>query len=80
MTTHQRTLEGNPDNKVKMIWCLGIGGIAMAVFFTGGSIDTIKALCGVAGFPMIFIYAILMKSFFNWVKRDYPQLSNPAFI
>ncbi|SHF14411.1 BCCT family transporter [Vibrio gazogenes] len=61
LTTNQLSLRGDPDNKVKLMWAGAIALISFSVFLCGGGIDTIKSLCVVAGLPMMFVYAILVK-------------------
>ncbi len=61
LTTNQLSLSGEPDNKVKLLWAGAIALISFSVFLSGGGISTIKSLCVVAGLPMMFIYAILVK-------------------
>ncbi|WP_282176409.1 BCCT family transporter [Vibrio nereis] len=61
LTTNQLTLSGDPDNKVKLLWAGAISLISFSVFLSGGGIETIKSLCVVAGLPMMFIYAILIR-------------------
>lgn len=61
LTTNQLALNGDPDNKVKLLWAGAIALISFSVFICGGGINTIKSLCVVAGLPMMFIYAILAK-------------------
>ncbi|MDV6252986.1 BCCT family transporter [Vibrio sp. EA2] len=61
LTTNRLSLSGDPDNKVKLLWAGAIALISFSVFLSGGGISTIKSLCVVAGLPMMFIYAILVK-------------------
>ncbi|MEZ9592158.1 BCCT family transporter [Vibrio breoganii] len=61
LTTNRLELNGDPDNKVKLLWAGAIAIISFSVFLAGGGINTIKSLCVVAGLPMMFIYAILVK-------------------
>nr|WP_152820135.1 BCCT family transporter [Vibrio sp. B1Z05] len=61
LTTNRLELNGDPDNKVKLLWAGAIALISFSVFLAGGGINTIKSLCVVAGLPMMFIYAILVK-------------------
>ncbi|CAM3172262.1 BCCT family transporter [Vibrio rarus] len=61
LTTNRLELNGDPDNKVKLLWAGAIAMISFSVFLAGGGINTIKSLCVVAGLPMMFIYAILVK-------------------
>ncbi len=61
LTTQELSLSGDPDNKVKLLWAGAIALISFSVFLSGGGINTIKSLCVVAGLPMMFIYAVLVK-------------------
>ncbi|MBR9728037.1 BCCT family transporter [Shewanella intestini] len=61
LTTNRLELNGDPDNKVKLLWAGAIALISFSVFLAGGGISTIKSLCVVAGLPMMFIFAILLK-------------------
>lgn len=65
LTTNQLELNGDPDNRVKLLWAAAIGLISLSVFLAGGGIETIKSLCVVAGLPMMFIYAIMLKGFLH---------------
>nr|AKN36296.1 Choline-glycine betaine transporter [Vibrio tasmaniensis] len=68
LTTNQLSLNGDPDNKVKLMWAGAIALISFSVFLTGGGINTIKSLCVVAGLPMMFIYGILVKQLMMELK------------
>ena len=46
LTTNELSLNGDPDNKVKLMWAGAIALISFSVFLTGGGINTIKSLCG----------------------------------
>ena len=65
LTTNELALNGDPDNRVKLLWACAIGLISLSVFLAGGGIETIKSLCVVAGLPMMFIYAIMLKTFLH---------------
>nr|WP_245228356.1 hypothetical protein [Vibrio mytili] len=47
--------------------------ISFSVFLSGGGINTIKSLCVVAGLPMMFIYAILVKQLMMQLKGKEAQ-------
>ncbi|HHC7201434.1 TPA: BCCT family transporter [Vibrio parahaemolyticus] len=68
LTTNQLSLNGDPDNKVKLMWAGAIALISFSVFLTGGGINTIKSLCVVAGLPMMFIYGVLVKQLMMELK------------
>ncbi|UXH99921.1 BCCT family transporter [Photobacterium sp. TY1-4] len=70
LTTHELSLNGDPDNRVKLLWAGAIALISFSVFLCGGGIDTIKSLCVVAGLPMMFIYAILIKQLIHALKHN----------
>lgn len=74
MTTKELDADADPDVKVRMAWSFGVAAICMAAFFMGGSIDTIKSMSVIVGFPMIILYIIMMVCFMKWVKEDYPEL------
>ncbi|WP_373433300.1 BCCT family transporter [Vibrio anguillarum] len=65
LTTNELALNGDPNNRVKLLWACAIGLISLSVFLAGGGIETIKSLCVVAGLPMMFIYAIMLKTFLH---------------
>ncbi|GAM72149.1 hypothetical protein JCM19236_4872 [Vibrio sp. JCM 19236] len=44
--------------------------ISFSVFLCGGGINTIKSLCVVAGLPMMFIYAILVRTLMMQLSGD----------
>lgn len=70
LTTNQLALSGDPDNKVKLLWAGAIALISFSVFLCGGGINTIKSLCVVAGLPMMFIYAILVRTLMMQLSGD----------
>ncbi|MFW7526172.1 BCCT family transporter [Vibrio ostreicida] len=82
LTTNELAVNGDPDNKVKLLWAGAIALISFSVFLAGGGINTIKSLCVVAGLPMMFIYAILIRHLLQelgvctkkstWKKNDIP--------
>ncbi|ASA54548.1 BCCT family transporter [Vibrio gazogenes] len=73
LTTNQLSLRGDPDNKVKLMWAGAIALISFSVFLCGGGIDTIKSLCVVAGLPMMFVYAILVKQLLMQLSNGQAQ-------
>ncbi|WP_084419334.1 BCCT family transporter [Photobacterium sp. J15] len=73
LTTNELALNGDPDNKVKLLWAGAIALISFSVFLCGGGINTIKSLCVVAGLPMMFIYAILVKHLMQELRQDSHQ-------
>ncbi|MFC3022265.1 BCCT family transporter [Vibrio zhugei] len=76
LTTNQLSLNGDPDNRVKLLWAGAIALISFSVFLCGGGIDTIKSLCVVAGLPMMFVYAILAKQLIKQLSGDPLQEKN----
>lgn len=72
MTTTELDENGEPDAKVRMMWTLGVAGISLAAFFMGGSIDTIKSMSVIVGFPMIILYGVMSVCLVKWLRQDYP--------
>lgn len=70
MSTKNLPLNQEPSNRIKIAWALGVGGISMVSFFIGGTLESIKSLSVIAGFPMIFIMVIILISFRKWLKDD----------
>jgi betaine/carnitine transporter, BCCT family len=77
LTTNQLSLRGDPDNKVKLLWAGAIALISFSVFLCGGGINTIKSLCVVAGLPMMFVYAILVKQLMMQLSSDQVREEQP---
>lgn len=88
LTTNELALNGDPDNKVKLLWAGAIALISFSVFLCGGGINTIKSLCVVAGMPMMFIYAILVRHLLLELgavkspsnQSEVPELQEATFI
>lgn len=78
LTTNRLELNGDPDNRVKLLWVGAIGLISFSVFLSGGGINTIKSLCVVAGLPMMFIYAILVRQLLGDLGIMAPSKSSRA--
>ncbi|MCT4606278.1 MAG: BCCT family transporter [Marinisporobacter sp.] len=76
MTTKELDADAEPDVKVRMAWTVGVGAVSLAAFFMGGSINTIKSMCVLVGFPMIILYIIMSVCLMKWLKQDYPHLNN----
>lgn len=76
MTTKELDADAEPPVPVRMAWTVGVGAVSLAAFFMGGSINTIKSMCVLVGFPMIILYIIMTMSLMKWLKQDYPQLQN----
>lgn len=60
------------------LWVGAIGLISFSVFLSGGGINTIKSLCVVAGLPMMFIYAILVRQLLGDLGIMAPSKSSQA--
>ncbi|MCT4507212.1 MAG: BCCT family transporter [Tepidibacter sp.] len=74
MTTKELDADAEPDLKVRMAWTVGIAAVSLAAFFMGGSINTIKSMCVLVGFPMIILYIIMTVCLMKWLKQDYAHL------
>ncbi|QMV15677.1 L-carnitine/gamma-butyrobetaine antiporter [Vibrio spartinae] len=58
---------GFPQSWTQYYW---FALISFSVFLCGGGINTIKSLCVVAGLPMMFVYAVLVKQLMMQLSGD----------
>ena len=59
-----------PNKGLKLVWCVVLVAIPIAISYVGTDINTIKAIVLLTGFPLVVILAIVYKDFLgNLFKR-----------
>ncbi len=61
---------GNPSTAFRMLMCLVLVLIPMALLFTGAPFSAIKTICIVLSIPFLFIIIGMLIGLFKWLKRD----------
>ncbi|WP_096203202.1 BCCT family transporter [Bacillus sp. FJAT-45350] len=62
-----------PARWIRLFWAFVLGGVAITLMY-GGGLSALQTLAVITGFPIIFIFGIIGKSFFNWLKEDFKNI------
>jgi len=61
---------GNPSTTFRLLMCLVLVLIPMALLFTGAPFSAIKTLCIVLSVPFLFVIMGMLVGLFKWLKQD----------
>lgn len=64
---------GNPSTAYRLLMCLVLVLIPMALLFTGAPFSAIKTLCIVLSIPFLFVILGMLMGLFKWLKEDNSQ-------
>ena len=61
---------GNPNTAFRMMMCLVLVLIPMALLFTGAPFSAVKTICIVLSIPFLFVILGMLIGLFRWLKSD----------
>ena len=61
---------GNPNTAFRMMMCLVLVLIPMALLFTGAPFSAVKTICIVLSIPFLFVILGMLIGLFRWLKAD----------
>ena len=61
---------GNPNTAFRLMMCLVLVLIPMALLFTGAPFSAIKTICIVLSIPFLFVILGMLIGLFKWLKAD----------
>lgn len=62
--------DGNPNTAFRMLMCLVLVLIPMALLYTGAPFSAVKTLCIVLSIPFVFVILGMLVGLFRWLKED----------
>lgn len=80
-TVSKRLAVGEEPNKLlKLIWCLILVGLPIAISFIGTDINTIKSIVLSTGLPLMLVLVIIYYGFFKEMFKDFGKVSRQEIL
>lgn len=64
-----------PKKSLKLVWCVVLVAIPIAISYAGTDINTIKAIVLATGLPLVVILGIIYYGFLKEMKKDFGDMS-----
>lgn len=78
--TKNISVDGEPDKKLKFIWCIVLVLIPIAISYIGTDINTIKSIVLATGLPLIVICIVVYIGFLRELFKDYKEKSKQEIL
>lgn len=62
--------DGNPNTKFRLIMCVVLALIPMALMYTGAPFSAVKTLCIILSIPFLFVIIGMLIGLFKWFRKD----------
>ena len=69
-TTNSLDEENNPDNRLRLFWCLMLTLVPLAIMFSGASFDAMKQIAILVSIPMAIVLLFFGLGILKWLKTD----------
>lgn len=69
-TTNSLDEENNPDNRLRLFWCLMLTLVPLAIMFSGASFDAMKQIAILVSIPMAIVLLFFGIGILQWLKTD----------
>ncbi len=69
-----------PNKFLKLVWCLVLVGIPIAIAFIGTDIATIKGLVMITGLPLLLTLVVIYHGYLRELVRDYGSKSKEEIL